>query len=77
MIAKDYTERLSAVALSVGLINLCGKCVSGVRHLNALTEIAWEDANGGIDRLRQGNRRRRTKTRHGISTVASEKNREL
>ena len=29
MIAKDYTERLSAVALSVGLISPCGKCVSG------------------------------------------------
>ena len=31
----------------------------------------------GNDRLRKGNRRRRTRTTHGIFTVASEKNREL
>ena len=64
MTAKDYTERLSAVALSVGLIIPRGKCVSGhvservffffsqIRHRNTLTETAYVG-------------RRRAGTRHG------------
>ena len=73
MIAKDCTERLSAVALSVGLIIPRGKCVSGhvseefffsqILHRNTLTEIVWEDDVQGLGKA--------------MSTVASEKNREL
>ena len=58
MIANDCTERLSAVALSIGLIIPRGSCVSGhvvrarffcqIRQRNALTEIAWEDAEQGL-----------------------------
>ena len=71
MIAKDCTERLSA--LSVSLIIPRGKCVSGhvsepvffsqIRHRNALTETAGEDDVRGLGMA--------------MSTVASEKNREL
>ena len=58
MIAKDCTERLSAVALSIGLIIPPGYCASGhvvratfsqIRQRNALTEIAWEDAEQGTE----------------------------
>ena len=66
MIAKDCTEPLSAVALSVGLIISHAFRVSWseqVRHRNALTEIAWEDAVQGLGMA--------------MSTVASEKNREM
>ena len=68
MIAKDCTERLSAVALSVGLTIPRGKCVSGhvserVFFLRYATEIAWEDDVQGLG--------------IAVSTVASEKNREL
>ena len=73
MIAKDCTEQLSAVALSVGLIIPRGSCIPGhvvlasffcqVCHRNAFTEIAWEDAVQGLGMA--------------MSTVASEKNREL
>ena len=62
MTAKDYTEPLSAVALSVGLIIPRGKCVSRhvservffsqIRHRNTLTETAYVG-------------RRRAGTRHG------------
>ena len=58
-VAKDCTERLSAVALSLGLIIPRGLCVSGhvarvsffsqqIRHRNALPKIPWEDAVQGI-----------------------------
>ena len=69
MIAKDCTERLSAVALSVGLIIPRGKCVSGhvserfFFFLRYATEIAWEDDVQGLG--------------IAMSTVASEKTREL
>ena len=75
MTAKDYTERLSAFALSVGLIIPRGKCVSGhvservFFFLRYATEIpwprlrTWEDDVQGLDMA--------------MSTVASEKNREL
>ena len=68
MIAKDCTERLSAVALSVGLIIRAANAFrvtwsERVRHRNALTEIAWEDAVQGLGMA--------------MSTVASEKNREM
>ena len=68
MIAKDCTERLSAVALSVGRINLRANASrvtwsERVRHQNALTQIAWEDAVQGLGMA--------------MSTVASEKNREM
>ena len=69
MIAKDCTERLSAVALSVGLIILRSKCVSGqvcervlfffffsqIRHRNTLTRDCVGSRVG----------RRRKGTRHG------------
>ena len=69
MIAKDCTERMSAVALSVGLILFRAANASRVtwservRHWNALTETAWEDALQGL----------------GLATptVASEKNRKM
>ena len=70
MISKDCTERLSAVALSIGLIIPRGSCVSGhvvrassfsqIRHRNAFTEIAWEHAEQGLGMA--------------MSTLASEKN---
>ena len=73
MIAKDCTERLFPVALSVGLIIPRGKCVAGhvservffswIRHRNILNEIVWEDDVQGLGMA--------------MSTVASEKNREL
>ena len=73
MIGKDCTERLSAVALSVGLIIPRGICVSGhvservfisqIRHRNTLTEIAWEAEVQGLS--------------IAMSTVTSEKKREL
>ena len=68
MIAKDCTERLPAFALSVGLVIPCGLAFrvtwsERVRHRNALTEIAWEDAVQGLGLA--------------MSTVASEKNREM
>ena len=73
MTAKDCTERLSAVALSVGLIIPRGKCVSGdvseraffpqIRHCDTLTETAWEDDVQGLGMA--------------MSTVAPKKNREL
>ena len=69
VIAKDSTERLSAVALSVGLIIPRGSNAFRVpwselvRHRNALTEIAWEGAVQGLGMT--------------MSTIASEKNREL
>ena len=57
MIAKDCTERLSAVGLSIGLIiprlmrfgsRGPSEFFSQIRHRNALTEIAWEDAVQGL-----------------------------
>ena len=69
MIAKDGTERLSAVALSVGSIKFRAAdsfrvtWSKRVRHRNALTQIAWEDAEQGLGKA--------------MSTVASEKNREM
>ena len=56
MIAKDCSERLSTVGLSIGLIIPRDWSVSGhvvraslqIRHRNALTEIAWEDAVQGL-----------------------------
>ena len=78
LVAKDCTERLSAVALSIGLLIPCGWCVSShvvrasfffLRYATdeipwpRLTEIAWEDAEQGLGMA--------------MSTVASEKNREL
>ena len=74
MIAKDCIERLSVVALSVGLIIPRSQCVSGhvservfffsqIRHRNTLTDIAWKDDEHGLGMA--------------MSTVASEKNREL
>ena len=54
MIATDCTERLSTVGLFIGLIIPRGYCVLGhvlrasffsqIRHRNAFTETAWEDA---------------------------------
>ena len=64
MIAKDCTEPLSAVALSVGLFRAANAFrvtwSERVRHRNALTEIAWEDAvqDGNVYRSvreKQGN----------------------
>ena len=67
MIAKDFTESLSAVALSVGLFRAANAFrvtwSEQVRHRNALTEIAWEDAVQGPGMA--------------MSTVASEKNRDM
>ena len=65
MIVKDCTERLSAVTLSVGRIILAFRVTwsERVRHRNALTETAWEDAVQGLGMA--------------MSTVASEKNREM
>ena len=68
MIATDCTERLSAVALSVGRIILRANAFrvtwsERVRHRNALTKIAWEDAVQGLGMA--------------MSTVESEKNREM
>ena len=69
MIAKDCTERLSAVALSIGLIITRGVNAfrvtwpERIRHRNALTEIAWEDAVQGLGMA--------------MSTVALEKHREM
>ena len=67
MIAKDCTERLFAVALSVDLISAANAFrvtwSERVRHRNVLTENAWEDAVQGIGMA--------------MSTVASEKNREM
>ena len=66
MIAKNCTERLSAVALSVGLIISRGVNAfrvtwsERVRHRNDLTEISWEDAIQGL-----------------CMATASEKNREM
>ena len=57
IIAKDCTERLPAVALSIGLIipqlmrfgsRGPSEFFSQIRHRNALTEIAWEDAVQGL-----------------------------
>ena len=58
MITKDCTERLFAVGLSIGLIIPRSQCVLGhvvrasffsqIRHRNAFTEIAWEDAVWGL-----------------------------
>ena len=61
-------ERLSAVALSVGLIIPRGYAFQvtwsmRVRHQNTLTEIAWEDAVQGLG--------------IAMSTVASEENMEV
>ena len=64
MTAKDYTEPLSAVASLFRAANAFRVTWSErVRHRNALTEIAWEDAVQGL----------------GVAmfTVASEKNREM
>ena len=74
MIAKDCTERLSAVALSVGLVIPRGECVSGHNVVQASFfffffisripfKIAWEDAVEGLGMA--------------MSTEASEKNKEL
>ena len=63
MVAKDCTERLSAVALSVGRIILRVTWSERVRHRNAWTEIAWKDAVQGLGMA--------------MSTVASEENREM
>ena len=70
MIKKDCTERLFAVALSIGLIIPPPNAFrvtwservfffSQIRHGNALNEIAWEDAVQGVGMA--------------MSTVASEK----
>ena len=56
MIAMDCAERLSAVALSVGLIIPRGKCLSG--H-----EVRVSSPPKCLDRDCVG--RRRTRTRHG------------
>ena len=73
MIAKDCTERLSVVALSIGLHYSARLMSFGsrgpseffahIRHRNAFTEIAWEDAEQGLGMV--------------MSTLALEKNREL
>ena len=69
MVAKDCTEPLSAVlpcpsALLFRAANAFRVTWSErVRHRNALTEIAWEDAVQGLGMA--------------MSTVASEKNREM
>ena len=56
MIAKDCTERQSAVALSVGLIIPRGLCVSGhVVRANSPPKCLDRECVG----------RRRTRTRHG------------
>ena len=61
MIAKDCTERLSAVALSVGLIIPCGKCVSG--HVSERVFFFSDTPPKYPKRDRVGGRR--TGTRHG------------
>ena len=53
MIAKDCTERLTAVALSIVVITAArlmrfrsrgpSEVFSQIRHRNALAETAWED----------------------------------
>ena len=69
MVAKDCTEPLSAVlpcpqALLFRAAHAFRVTWSErVRHRNALTEIAWEDAVQGLGMA--------------MSTVASEKNREM
>ena len=61
MTAKDCTERLSAVALSVGLIILRGKCVSG--DVSERVFFSSDTPLRYLDRDCVG--RRRTGTRHG------------
>ena len=61
MIANDCTERLSAVALSIGLIIRAGNAF-GIK-MPSITEDAWEDAEQELGMA--------------MSTLASEKNREL
>ena len=61
MIAKDCTERLSAVALSVGLIIPRGKCVSG--HVSERVFFFSDTPPKYPKRDCVG--RRRTGTRHG------------
>ena len=65
MIAKDCTERLSAVALSVGLITPRGWCVSGhVVLASSRRKCLERDCVG----------RRRTGTRHGnVYRIVGEK----
>ena len=71
MIAKDSTERLSTVGhrphYSARLMRFGSRgpseLFSQIRHRNALTEIAWEDAVQGLGMA--------------MSIVASEKNREM
>ena len=61
MIAHDCTERLSAVALSIGLIIRAANAF-GIK-MPSITENAWEDAEQELGMA--------------MSTLASEKNREL
>ena len=66
MIAKDCTERLSAVALSVGRIISPAKAFrvtwsERVRNRNALTEIAWNTLTG----TRHGNVYRSVREKQG------------
>ena len=68
MIAKDCTERLSAVALSVGLIIPRGQIVSG--HV-----VRASSPPKCLDRYFVG--RRRTGLVMAMSIVASEKNGEM
>ena len=73
MIAKDYTERLSAVALSVGLIIPRGKCVSG--DVSQRVFFSSDTPLRYLDRDCVG--RRRTGTRHGNVYRSVKENREL
>ena len=62
MTAKDCTERLSAIALSVGLIIPRGKCVSG--HVSEQVSFFFSDTPPKyLDRDCVG--RRHTGTRYG------------
>ena len=61
MMTKDCTERLSAVALSIGLIIRAANAF-GIK-MPSITENAWEDAEHGLGMV--------------MSTLVSEKNREL
>ena len=74
MIAKDWTERLSAFALSMHRPHYSARLMrfgsrgpseffSQIHHRNAFTETAWEDAEQGLGMA--------------MSTLASEKNRAL